>query len=70
MQGALGLFMLGQRQVTPGWVNDPVWRHYRRKSREGMGMSGYTPPGGHWVAGRKERSGIKKNRYVTIIDVA
>ena len=26
-QGAMGLEMLGRRQVTPRWENDPVWLH-------------------------------------------
>ena len=32
MQGAMGLGMLGRRQVKPRWANDTVWRHNVRKS--------------------------------------
>ena len=31
--GAMGLRMLGRRQVKPRWANDPVWLH-RRSIRE------------------------------------
>ena len=52
MQGAMGIGMLGWRQVKPRWVNDHVWIHDRRKGREGMGRHGYPPPpGGNRVAG-------------------
>ena len=26
-QGAMGIGILGRRQVTPRWANDPVWMH-------------------------------------------
>ena len=33
MHGAMGLGILGQIQVTPGWKNDPMWRHNGRQGR-------------------------------------
>ena len=35
MQGMMGLGMMGQRQVTPGWMNDPWCRNNGWKGREG-----------------------------------
>ena len=28
-QGDMGIGIMGQRQVTPRWVNDPMWLHGR-----------------------------------------
>ena len=54
MQGAMGLGMLGRRQVTPRWANDPVCVHDGRKRIEGQGGCGYPPHplGGNQEAGR------------------
>ena len=40
IQGANDLGMLGWRQVTPEWENDPVWLQDGQKRREVRGMSG------------------------------
>ena len=52
MQGVVGLGMLVQRQVTPGWENDYVWIHEGCQGKEGRGVMGYPPPrhtsGGGW----------------------
>ena len=43
--------MLVQRQMTPGWVGDPVWRqdgYWWRGCRVRMGL---TPPEVHSTAG-------------------
>ena len=55
MQVATGLGMLGRIQVTPRWVNDPVWRHDGLKVRKGRGMIRYLP----WVdiGWRSEKGG-------------
>ena len=66
----MGLGTLGRRQVTPVWVNDPVWRHDGQQGREGRGMSGLPPPGGHGVDVREGRRGNKRNRYITNSDGA
>ena len=29
--------------MTPGWMNDPVWRHDSQKGIDGRGVSGYPP---------------------------
>ena len=41
IQGATELGMLVWIQVTPMWVNDPVWGQDGRKEGEGRGMSRY-----------------------------
>ena len=40
MQVATKNGMMGQRQLTNGWANNPVWGHNGRKGRDGRGMSG------------------------------
>ena len=40
VQVEIGFVILGQRQGTPGWADDPVWRHDGRQGREGRCMSG------------------------------
>ena len=39
VQEAMRLGIMGWRNLTPRWVNDPVWRHDDEKGREGRGMS-------------------------------
>ena len=36
--------MLVQRQVTPRWADDPVWRHDRRSWRGCQGIMRLPPP--------------------------
>ena len=66
IQGVVGLGMMVWRQVTPRWDNDHGWIHGGWQGKEGKGMSGYTSPGIHRVAGVKGRSGNKNNSYATI----
>ena len=33
MQVTMGLGMMGRIKVTPGWSNDPMWRHNGRQGR-------------------------------------
>ena len=71
MQGAMGLGMLGQIQVTPRWSNDPVWRHVGMNGREGQGGCGYLPSLVRKRAeGGEGRSGSIIVAYVTIDDRA
>ena len=60
----MDLSMLGQRQVTPGWENDPRRRNDGRKGREGRGMSRYPPP---WadIGWRAEKGGVGIIRIAT-----
>ena len=62
--------MMGRRQVTPGWANDPVWRHDVRQGRDGRVTSGKPLLGEHRVAGGKGWIRLKKNSYVEISDGA
>ena len=43
VQEAMVIGMLGGRQVTPRWENDPVWQNYSKNGREGQGGCGYYP---------------------------
>ena len=43
-QGAMGLGMMGRRQVTPRWENDPVWLHKGRIQESGQGQVQAPPP--------------------------
>ena len=57
--------MLEQRQVTPGWADDPVRRHAGLRRRECRGRRGHPPPRKE-IGQQEERVGQFKNRYVTI----
>ena len=48
--------VLGWRQVTPRWADDPVRRHNGYLWRGCLGRRGVTPPEGHQSAGRKGRA--------------
>ena len=37
-QGGMGLGMLGRRQATTRWENDPVWMHDRSRQESGQGQ--------------------------------
>ena len=43
-QGAIGLGMLGRRQVTPRWANDPVWKNSGSRQESGQGRLQEPPP--------------------------
>ena len=45
--------MMGQRQVTPRWIDDPVKRHNRRRWRGCQGRRGMPLPEGHRTAERE-----------------
>ena len=72
-QGAMGLGMLGQRQVTTRWANEPVWLHVGSRQESGQGRVRAPPPpirksGGGWRrADWVKNSGVA---YVTIKDGA
>ena len=66
--GSVGIGMLGRRQVTPRWLNDPVWRHDGRNGREGQGRCVYSPPGGKRVDDEEGQNGLIRLAYVKIND--
>ena len=70
-QVEMGLGMLGRRQVTPRWMNDPVWLHDQSRKESGQGWFRH-PPRRKSGRGRKRVERVKKSRiaYVTINDGA
>ena len=68
MQVAMGLGMLGQRQVTPRWANDPVWRHCGGKGREGQGRCVYSPLGGKRAEDEEGQNVLIRLAYIKIND--
>ena len=59
-QGKMGLGILGQRKVTPRWVNDPVWLHGGSKLESGQGRVWAPPsPDGNQAEGGEGRSGFR-----------
>ena len=73
-KGARGLGVLGQRQVTPRWPNDPMWLHNGSRWESGQGRVRAPPQteirrradkGGE---GRRRAEKVKKSRddYVTL----
>ena len=48
-KGAMGLRMLGQRQVTLRWANDPVWLHDGSRQESDRGQVRAPPPDGNQV---------------------
>ena len=67
-QGAMGLGMLGRRQVTPRWVNDPVWLHNGSRRDSGQGRMRAPPPRGKPGRGRRREEQVNNISvaYVTI----
>ena len=59
------LGMMGRRQATPGWSNDPVREQNSRQGRERS-----PPPRKTSGGGRKCRSMTKKHSYIKISDGA
>ena len=49
--------VLGKRQVTLRWVDDPVLRHYGCWLRGFLVSRGVSSPEGHWTAGREGGGG-------------
>ena len=60
------LGILEWRKVTPGWANDPVWRHNDRKGREGRVVIGYPSRADIRRKAEKGWSGLKNNSYEII----
>ena len=63
-----GIGMLGQRQVTPRWTDDPVRRHVRRWW-ECRGRRGLPPPEENQEVGIVGGE-VQVNKYLTISDRA
>ena len=71
VQRAMGIGMLGRRQVTPRWVNDPVWRHDDVNGIVDRGGCRHPLPDGKQVEVGEGRSGLRRVvSYVTINDGA
>ena len=49
--------MLGRRQVTPGWKDDPLRRQGGRWCRGVLGQEGAPPLEVHWKEGREGEDG-------------
>ena len=43
-QGEMGLGIMGWRQLTHGWANDPVWLHDGSRQESGQGRVQAPPP--------------------------
>ena len=54
-KGAMGLRIMGQRQVTPRWENDPVWLH--DGSRQEIGRGRVQEPPQTKIRRRSEKGG-------------
>ena len=61
MQGAMGLGILGRRQVTPRWENNPVWEHDGGNRIVVRGGCGYPPPGRKTGRGQRRVEQVKKS---------
>ena len=61
MQGAMVISILVRIQVTPRWVNDPVWIHNGKNGREDQGRRGYPPPRRKSGVGQIMVERVKKN---------
>ena len=63
-QGAMGLGIMGQRQVTPRLENNPVWINDYGNGCYGLGGRGYPPPPGRkQEAGREGWSRLRRIAY-------
>ena len=59
-QVSMGIVMLGQRQVTPRWANDPVWMHEGSRQESDQGRVRAPPPEGNRAEGGEGRSGLRR----------
>ena len=59
-QGEMGLGILGQRQVTPMWANDPVWLYNGVDGRLARGGFGNPHPRRKYAEDGKGRSGLRR----------
>ena len=60
-QGAMGIEILGRRQVTPRWENDPVWLHGGIRWESGQGRLWHPPPRVKSGVGRIRAEQAKNN---------
>ena len=60
-QGAMGIGIMGGRQVTPRWENDPVWLHDGSIREHGQGRVREQPPRGKSGGGQRRVERVKKN---------
>ena len=70
IQGVIVRGVLVRRQVTPSWMNDPMWRHNGGNGREVWGRV-WVPspaPGRKRVEGGEGRSVLRIVAYVKIND--
>ena len=63
-QKVMGLRMLGQRQVTPRWGNDPVWLYDRIRRDSGQGQVRAYPLDINQAEGGEGRSGLIRVKYL------
>ena len=47
VQGEMGIGIIGRRQVTTRWVNDPVWMHDGIRQESGQEQVRAPPPDGN-----------------------
>ena len=60
-KGEMGLGILGQRQVTTRWENDPVWLHNGSIWVIGQGrVRAPPPPEGNKAEGREGQSRLRR----------
>ena len=58
--GTMGLGMLGRRQVTPRWENDPMWVHDGGIRDIGQGRVRAPSQEENRAEGREGRSGLRR----------
>ena len=59
-QGDMGLGMLGRRQVTPRWANNPVWLNNGRRQESGQGRVRAPHPEGNHAEVGEGRIGLRR----------
>ena len=64
-QGAMGLGMLGWRQVMPRWENDNAWLHDGSRRESDQGRVRAPPPRRKSGGGRRIAERVKKNGLAT-----
>ena len=63
-QVAMGLGMLGRRQVTPRWKNDPVCLHGGSIRESGQERVWSPPPEGNQAEGGEGRIRLRRMEYL------
>ena len=64
----MGIGILGGRQGTPRWANDPVWLHNGSRQNSGQVQVQAPPPEGNQGEGRegqRRAERVKKNGVAT-----